>query len=145
MIEYMEKYLEELHCQKHVLSQFHASTSIKKLTEVLNKQLSLHRHEAQKSDPTWNNLSVVELLWCVDEDKIQIYSEIEQHLVDKSDFNFLKLHPLHYFSDHYRPIGSLSNASSKLPERVTMNQKQVYQQLNHHVVALMILQMKTRH
>jgi len=94
-IEYMENYPQELNRHKNVLSRFHASKSTEKDSGTLKKQITLDNQEAWESDPSWNNLSVATKLHCVDEDKTQIASEIAQHLVDKLNFNFVKMHLLH--------------------------------------------------
>jgi len=80
----------------------------------------------------------------IDEDKTQIESEIAQHLVDESDFNFVKMHLLIHFSDHIRQLGNLSNVSTALPEKAMMDHKQAYRQSNRLEAAFQILQMKTR-
>jgi len=59
----------------------------------------------------------------VDEDKMQIESEIAHHLVDQSDFNFVKMHLLNHFSDHIRQLGNILNVSSELPEKAMMDLK----------------------
>ena len=79
-----------------------------------------------------------------DEVKIPIKSEIAQHLVDESDFNFGKVHLLNPFSNHICQLCNLSNAISELPERAIMDLKQAYQQSNCHEAALQILRTKAR-
>jgi len=51
--------------------------------EALKKQLTLDNQEEQESDPTWNNLSVAAKLLRIDEDEMQIESEIAQNLVNE--------------------------------------------------------------
>jgi hypothetical protein len=75
----------------------------------------------------------------VDEDISKAKSEIAQHLVDKSDFNFVKMHLLNHFSDHIRQLGNLLNVSSELPEKAMMDHKQEYRQSNRHEAAFQIL------
>jgi len=125
-IEYMENYLEEFHCHKNVFIPFHASKSTKRVSESLNKNIPLHIQVEQKSDPTWNNLSAAPQRRHIDEDKMQIESEIAQHLADESDFNFLMKHLLQHFSDYICQLGNLLNVSSELPEKAMMDIKQVY-------------------
>jgi hypothetical protein len=76
----------------------------------------LDKQEEWESDPAWNNLSAAAKHHRVDEDKMPVESEIAKHLVDESDFNFVKMHLMTHFSDHIRQLGSLSNSSSELPE-----------------------------
>jgi len=83
----------------------------------------LDKQEERESDPAWNNLSVAAKRRRVDEDKTQIESDIAQHLVDESDFNFVKMHLLNHFSDHIRQLGNLLNVSSELPEKAMMDLK----------------------
>jgi hypothetical protein len=143
-IVYMENYLEEFHRHKDVFSRFRVSKSTKKVSEALKTQLTLDKSEEQESDPTWNNLSVAAKCRRIDEDKMQIESEIAQHLVDESDFNFVKMHLLNHFSDNIRQLGNLLNVSSKLPEKAMMDLKQAHQQSNRHEAPFQILATKAR-
>jgi hypothetical protein len=83
------------------------------------------QHELE-SDSAWSNLAVSAKRRRVDEDKTQIQSEIAQHLVNKSDFNFMKMHLLNHFSDHIRQLGNHLNVSSELSETGILDHKQVY-------------------
>jgi len=143
-IKYMENYLEEFHWHKDVLSRFHASKSTKKVPEALKLQLTLDKQAERESDLAWNNLSAAAKCRRVDEDKTQIESEIAQHLVDQLDFNFVKMHLLHHFSDHIRQLGNPLNVSSELPEEVMMELKQLYRQSNHHEAAFQIWRTKAQ-
>jgi thiaminase len=142
--EYMENYLEEFHRPKDVFSQFRASESAKKVSEALKKQLTLDKQEERESDPAWNNVSAAAKSRRIYEDKTQIVSEIAQRLINKSDFNFVKMHRLNHFSDHIRQLGNLLNVSSELPEKVMMDLKQAFQQSNRHEAAFQILRTKAR-
>jgi hypothetical protein len=99
----------------------------------------LDNQEERESDPAWNNLSVTAKRRRVNKDKTQIESDIAQHLVDESDFNFVKTHLLNYFSDDICQLGNLLNVSSELPAKATMDLKQVYRQSNRHEAAFQIL------
>jgi len=143
-IEYMENYLEGLHRHKDVFSRFRASKSTKKVSEALKKQLTLDRQEERESDPAWNNFSVAAKCHRVDEEKTHIESEIAQHLVDESDFNFVEIHLLNHFSDHIRELGNILDVSSELTEKAMMDLKQAYQQSNRHEAAFQILRTKAR-
>jgi len=123
--EYMEKYLEELHHHKDVFSQFRTSQSTEKVTEAWKKHHTLDKQTEQESDPTWTNLSVAAKQHHVDEDTMQMKSEILQCLVDKSDFNFVKMHPLHHFIEHVHQLRNLSNASSEVPQTSMMDLQHV--------------------
>jgi len=81
---------------------------------------------------------------CVDEDTTRIESEIAQHLVDESDFNFVRMHLLNHFSDRIRQLGNLLNVSSDLPEKATIDLEQGYRQSNSHEAAFQIGQTKAR-
>jgi hypothetical protein len=117
----MENYLEEFHLHKDVFSRFRASKTTKKVSEALKKQLTLDKQEERESDPAWNNLSAAAKRRRIDEDKMQIESEIAQHLVDESDFNFVKMHLLKHFSDHICQLGNLLNISSEMPDKAIIN------------------------
>jgi hypothetical protein len=84
------------------LSRFHESQSTKKILEALKMQPTLDKQEEHDMDHAWNNLSAAAKGSCTDEAKMQIKSEIAQHLVDESDFNFVKMHLLNHFSQHIR-------------------------------------------
>jgi hypothetical protein len=45
MIEYMENYLEDIHCHRDVFSRFYTSTSTKMVSESLKKQDSLGKQQ----------------------------------------------------------------------------------------------------
>jgi hypothetical protein len=143
-IEYVENYLEECHRHKDVYSQFCTSKSTKKVTEALKKQLTLDKQEERESDPAWNNLSAAAKRCRIDEDKTMTESDIAQHLVDKSDFNFVKMHLLNHFSEHICQLGNLLNVSSELPEKAMMDLKQAYRQSNRHETACQIVRTQAR-
>jgi hypothetical protein len=135
----MENCLEELHRYMDDVSRFRASNSKKKDSEALKNHLTLDKQEKRDSDPAWNNISLTAKNRHVDEDKTQIQSDIARHLVDESDFNFVKMHLLHHFSENIRQLGNILNRSSALPEKAMMDLKQVYQQSNCHEAAFQIL------
>jgi hypothetical protein len=98
----MENYLVEFHRYKDVFSRVRASKSTTKLSEALNKQFTLDKQEERESNPAWNNRSTDAKRRHLDEAKTQVELEIAQHLVDESDFNFMKILLLNHFSDHIR-------------------------------------------
>ena len=81
-IEYMGKYMEKFHHQKDVFSRFRISESTKLVLRAWKKQRTLDKQYKWESDPTRNNLSVVVMRDRVDEDKIQIVSDIAQHPIN---------------------------------------------------------------
>jgi len=138
-MKYLETYLEELHCHRDVFSRFRASKPTQKVSEAFKRQLTLDKHDEQEIDCAWNNVSAAAKRSCVDEDKTQIESENGQHLVDKSDFNFVKMHLLNLFSDHIHQLGIHLNVSSELPEKAIMDLNQAYRQSNCDEAACQIL------
>jgi hypothetical protein len=98
----MENYLVEFHRYKDVFSRVHATKSTTKLSEALNKQFTLDKQEERESNPARNNLSMAAKHRRLDEAKMQVESEIAQHLGDESDFNFMKILLLNHFSYHIR-------------------------------------------
>jgi len=110
----------------------------------LKTQLTLDKQDERESDPAWNNLSAAATRRRVDEDETQIEWEVAQHLVDESDFNFVKMHLLNHFSDHIRQLGNILNLSSELPEKAMMDVKQPHRQWNRHEAACQISRMKAR-
>jgi len=143
-IEYMENHWEEFHRHQDVFSRFRTSNPTKKVSEALTKQLTLDKQQERESEPAWNILSAAAKRHHIDEDKTQIESEIAQHLVDKSDFNFVKMHLLNHFTDHIRQLGNLLNVSSEISEKAMMDLKQGYRQSNHHEVTFQILRKKAQ-
>jgi len=144
-IDYKENYLEEFHHHKDVVSRFCASKSTKKVPEALKKQLTLAQQEEWESDPACNNLSAAAKHCRVSEDTMQIESEIAQHLVDESDFNFVKRNLLNHFSDHICQLGNLLNVGSELPEKVMMDFREAYQQSNRCEATFQILRTTATH
>ena len=71
---------------------------------------------------------------------MQIKSEIAQHLVDESDFIFVKMHLLNHFTDYMHQLGNLLNGYTELPEKAMMSLKQAYQQSNLHEAPFQIFQ-----
>jgi len=92
-----------------------------KVSESLRELLTLDNAEEWECDPAGNNHSVAAKGRGVNADKMQIESEIAQHVVDESDFHFEKMHLRNHFSNHIYQLGNLLNARSELPERVMMD------------------------
>jgi len=69
--------------------------------------LSSDKQEERESDPVCNNPSAAAKCSPIDEYTAQMKSEIAQHLVNKSDFTFVKMHLLNHFADHIRQLGNL--------------------------------------
>ena len=105
-IEYMANYMVEFHCHKDVFSLFQTSKSSKKVLEALKKQLTFNEQEEWVCYPAWNSLSAAAKRCNIAGDEMQIESEIAQHPVDESDFNFVKMDLLNHFSDHIRQLGN---------------------------------------
>jgi hypothetical protein len=103
-----------------------------KISEALKELHTVDEPEEQETDPARNNLPAAVKRHRCDEDITQIESDIAKHLVDKSDFNFVKMHLLNHFSDHIRQAGNLLNVSSELPEKAMMEFEQSHQQSNRH-------------
>jgi hypothetical protein len=99
MIEYMEKYPEEFHCQWDAVISFRTSQSTKKVFGALNKQLTLNKQQEWESNHTWNNLSAAAKRYCIKHDKAHIDSEIAPHLVNISDNNVVPMRTLNHSSD----------------------------------------------
>jgi hypothetical protein len=99
----------------------------------------MDKQEIKQRDPARNNLCAAVQRHCVDDDKMQIESEIAKHYVNESDFNFVKMHFLNHFSDHICHRGNLFSIRSKLPEKAMMDPNHVYRQLNCPEAAFQIL------
>jgi len=105
-IEYMEIHLEEIHLHKYDFSQFSTSKSTMKVSEALKEHPTLGTQGEWGSDHILNILSVAAKHHRVDEEKAQIESEIAQHLVAESHFNFVMMHLRKHCSDHIRQLGN---------------------------------------
>jgi hypothetical protein len=92
-----------------------------------------------ESDPACNNLSVAAKHHCIDEDEMQIDSEVTQYVVDKSDLKCVKMHCLNNISDHIRKDGNQLYVSSELSAKAMMDVIQAYRQWNCHEAAIQIL------
>jgi hypothetical protein len=90
------------------------------------------------------NLSSAGMSHHVDEKKMQIKSEIAQHVVDESDFNFVNMHFQNHLLYHIRQLGNHGNISSELPVKQGRHFKQRYQQSNSHKATYQILRTKAR-
>jgi len=143
-IEHMENYLQEIHHQKDVFCWFCASKSTMTVCKALKKRRSLDKQEERESNPAWNNCSMAAKCHRLNEDKMLIESEIAQHLVDKLDFNFGKMHLMSHFSDHINQPRDRINVSSELPEHARMDFIQVYWQSNSLTAAVQSLRMNAR-
>jgi hypothetical protein len=65
-------------------------------------------------------------LYHVVDDKMLIMSELAQYLVDKLDFNLVRMNLLNQFSNRIHQVGNHLNARSELPERVMIDSTQAY-------------------
>jgi hypothetical protein len=66
------------------------------------------------------------------------FADVAHHLVDESDFNFVTMPLLKYFSDNICQLGNLLNVSSELTENVMMDLEQVYRQSNIYEASFQI-------
>ena len=144
MINYMDNYLAESHCHKDVFGGCRGGKSTKKVSESMKWQRTLDKQGECESDPVWNNLSVAAKYWCVVEAQTPIELEIAQHLVDKLDFNFVKMHLLSHFHDCIGQLQNFLNASSALTEMPMMYLQQAYRHSNRHEAVFQILWTKAR-
>lgn len=70
---------------------------------------------------------------------MQIDPEFAQHLVDRSDLKFVKLHFLNQFSDHICRHGHLLNASYAIRDSAMRDLEQADEQLNRQEVTIQML------
>ena len=80
----------------------------------------------------------------VDQNRTQTELEIALHLVNESDFNFVKMHLLNHFSNHIRQLGNLLNVTSVHPEKVMVDLKQAYLQSNCQEAAFQVSRTNAR-
>jgi len=114
------------------------------VSEAFTIQHTLDQLEVGETDPGWNNHSMTATCLLVNEDTIQIESEIPQYRVDKSDINFVRVHFLNHVPDHNCQLGNLSYACSELPDTVMKYPKPAYQQLNHYEAPFHIVRLTAR-
>jgi hypothetical protein len=119
----MEGYLANFHCSKEVFACFCATKSKKTVAEALRKQQSKDLRLGRESEPGWRSLWNTAKTHRIEQDRQTIKFEVQANLSEKSDFNFIRMHLLTHFSHHIRPLGDLSNVSSKLPEHAMMDIK----------------------
>lgn len=126
IIECMENYLEQSHCQKDVHCSFGGSKSTKIVLEASKRQLTFDTQQAWETDPAWNNISATAKHCRILADIMQIEPETAQHLVDQSDFYFVIIYLLNHFPDHIQQVGNFQNIWFELPETAMMDHKHWY-------------------
>ena len=90
-IEYMENYLEEFHRHKDVFNRFRDSKSTKKVSEALKEQHTLDKQQNGRVTPLGTIFLRLQSVVALMKRERKIESDIAQHLVDRSDFNFVKI------------------------------------------------------
>jgi hypothetical protein len=106
--------------------------------------VNLDKQEAWLSDPAWNNLSTAESRRCAEEYNTQIRSNIEQHHIAESQFNFVKMHLLNYSADHIHQLPNRVNQCSAIPGNAIMDIRAACQQCNCHTATIQLLRTNTR-
>jgi hypothetical protein len=112
-LKYMEGYLYHLNNHDDAFHQYQATEVAKrgaaKLGNVLAKELKAERD----SEVSWRGLSKAAKSRRVDNDNAWSQCQINEHLQEKCDFNFIKIHFLTHFSQHGKELGHLSNVSAE--------------------------------
>lgn len=114
------------------------------VSETMQIQVFFDTQDDLQSHPSCSNISVAVNPCCIDEDRLQSWSEVAQHLVNESDFNFVRMHLLNHCFDNTRLLGNLSTASSQLPQRAMMELKLAYRQSNFYEAAFQNLRTKAQ-
>ena len=143
-IAYMESYLEDFHRHKEIFARFRANKMTKKSALELRQELSAELKIARESAGDWHRLSSTAKTRRIDEDRSIVKYEVDQHLTEESDFNFVKMHlPIH-FGESIRQLGHLSNLTAELYEHEMIDIKDAYRRSNKNDASEQILRTKAR-
>ena len=143
-IGYMERYFEDFHRHKEVFARFRAKKSTKQSALVLRHELSEELRTEREESSDWNRLSNAAKARRIEDDRQMIEQEVEQHLTDESDFNFVKMHLPCHFGKSIRQLGHLSNLTSEYYEHEMIDIKDAYRHSNKINATEQILRTKAR-
>ena len=99
-IGYMERYFEDFRHYKEVFACFYAKKSAKQAASVLRHKLSEDLSTVHEESSDWNCLSNAVKARRIEDDRQMIEQEVEQHLTNESDYNFVKMHLHFHFGKH---------------------------------------------
>ena len=129
-IGYRERYFEDFHRHKEVFARFYGKKLTKQSALVLRHKLSEElKTECEKSSD-WNHLSNAAKARRIKDNRQMIEQEVKQHLIDESDFNFIKMHLPCHFGKRIRQLGCLSNMTSEYYEHEMIDIKDEYRHSN---------------
>lgn len=143
-IGYMERYLEDFHHHKEVFARFRANKMTKKSALELRHELSEELKTARETADDWYRLSNAAKTRRVEEDRQIVEYEVDQHLADESDFNFVKMHLPVHFRESIRQLGHLSNLTAEYYEHEMIDIKDAYRRSNKNDASEQILRTKAR-
>ena len=129
-IGYMERYFEDFHRHKEVFAHFRAKKSTKQSASVLRYELPEELSTELEESSDWNRLSNAAKARRIEDDRQMIEQEVEQHLTDESDFNFVKMHLPCHFGKSICQLGHLSNLTSEYYEHEMIDIKDTYRHSN---------------
>ena len=98
----------------------------------------------RESSNDWNRLSSAAKTRRIEEDKQIVEQEVEQHLADESDFNFVKMHLPSHFGESIRQLGNLSNLTAEFYEHEMIDIKDAYRNSNKNNASEQIVHTKAR-
>ena len=126
----MEHYFKDFHRHKAVFACFRAKKSTKQSASVLTHESSEELRTEHEESSDWNCLSNAAKARRIEDDRQMIEQEVEQHLSDESNFNFVKMHLPCHFGKSIGQLGNLSNLTSEYYEHEMIDIKDAYRHSN---------------
>ena len=142
----MERYLENFHrhWHKEVFARFCAKKLTKQSASVLRHELPEELRTEREKSSDWNRLSDTVKARRIEDDREMIVPEVEQHLTDESDFNFVKMHLPCHFGKSIRQLGHQLNLTSEYYEHEMIDIKDAYRHSNKINATEQILRTKAQ-
>ena len=129
-IGYMERYFEDFHRHKEEFARFCAKNSTKESASDLRHKLSKELRTEYEESSDWNCLSNAAKARRIEDDREMIEQNVEQHLTDESDFNFVKMHLPCHFGKIIRQLDHLLNLTSEYYKHEMIDIKDAYRHSN---------------
>jgi len=143
-LDYMHRYLADFYATKDVFRAFR-TTKTTKAGAVKLKEKLLQAREIQREDrEDWDNLSDADKRRLQIEDEEAVADEVLGYTMDRSDFNFIKMHLLVHFGEAVRHFGSLVGLTAEYTEAAHKDLKNAFRHSNRNNASLQILKTVSR-
>ena len=109
---------------------FRAKKKTKQSASVLRHELSEELGTEREESSDWNRLSNAAKARRIEDNWQMIKQEVEQHLTDESDFNFVKMHLPCHFGKSIGQLGHMSNLTSEYYEHEMIDIRDAYRHSN---------------